>query len=160
MSQRQNNRRVSSQEPHNENEKPKDVDPSINNSISDSKVHCVNRALLRKGNHVARKLWEMGKKIGVTYGGDYKVMMRRIGELEDRDRLGIAGPDQGEQGETKLEKIEVTGLCNNLWGNQELDWDFLPSQGRSGGTLCLWDKDMFRKIAVHKGASFIAIHGE
>ncbi|KAK7259210.1 hypothetical protein RIF29_24810 [Crotalaria pallida] len=105
-------------------------DPSIDNSISDSNVHCVNRLLLRYGDKVAVKLWEVGKSIGVTFDGEDCEMIRKIGELERKDRLGSEDHNHREQ------------------------------EGRSGGILCLWDGKKFRKRSVTKGAGFVAILGE
>lgn len=41
--------------------------------------------------------------------------------------------------ETKLEVVSV-GLCRSLWGDDDFDWVFWPSQGNSGGILSLWRK--------------------
>ncbi|KAK7277149.1 hypothetical protein RIF29_18300 [Crotalaria pallida] len=72
-------------------------DPSIDNSISDSNVHCVNRLLLRYGDKVAGKLWEVGKSIGVTFDGEDCEMIRKIGELERKDRLGSEDHNHKDQ---------------------------------------------------------------
>ncbi|KAK7256622.1 hypothetical protein RIF29_30076 [Crotalaria pallida] len=87
-------------------------DPSIDNSISDSNVHCVNRLLLRYGDKVAGKLWEVGKSIGVTFDGDDHEMIRKIGELEARDRLGSDGLNQREQeGRCRCSKEQAMWRC-------------------------------------------------
>ncbi|KAK7251879.1 hypothetical protein RIF29_35466 [Crotalaria pallida] len=65
------------------------VDPTISNSISDSNVKCVNNLILRKSNHVASKLWDIGKQIGVVFEGEETEMIRRIEEVEERDVEGL-----------------------------------------------------------------------
>lgn len=64
------------------------LDPTISNSIDDSHVRSVNKLLLKDGNHVAEKIWEIGKKMGVTFLGDDVEMVNRIEELEARDTTG------------------------------------------------------------------------
>ncbi|KAK7281475.1 hypothetical protein RIF29_09513 [Crotalaria pallida] len=120
----------------------KAVDPTISNSISDSNVNCVNRLLTRNSHLVASKLWEVGKRIGVSYEGDETEIVERIKGIQ----------------ETKLEVIEA-GFCAALWGNQDFEWDFNPSLGRSGGILCIWNKRKFGMTDIYKGAGFIAVKG-
>jgi len=41
--------------------------------------------------------------------------------------------------ETKMEDINPI-LCYNIWGNDDCNWEFLPSEGNSGGILSIWRK--------------------
>ncbi|KAK7281208.1 hypothetical protein RIF29_08984 [Crotalaria pallida] len=60
--------------------------------------------------------------------------------------------------ETKMEVVE-DGLCSKLWGGESFDWAFRASQGRSGGILCIWNKDKFLKESVFQGEGFVAVQG-
>ncbi|XP_057811358.1 uncharacterized protein LOC131025575 [Salvia miltiorrhiza] len=44
--------------------------------------------------------------------------------------------------ETKLESLSVS-ICSNWWGVDNCDWAVRNSEGRSGGILCVWNKDLF-----------------
>lgn len=41
--------------------------------------------------------------------------------------------------ETKMEEITAR-LCFNLWRSEDCCWEFLPSEGNSGGLLSIWRK--------------------
>jgi hypothetical protein len=41
--------------------------------------------------------------------------------------------------ETKLGVI-TPEVCYSIWGSQDCQWAFLPSDGNSGGILSLWKK--------------------
>ncbi|KAK7281207.1 hypothetical protein RIF29_08983 [Crotalaria pallida] len=69
---------------------------SISNSISDINVNCVNNLPLRNNGKIASKLWEVGKKLGVSYDGVDAEVVRKIEELENRD---VEGPDRSNFGE-------------------------------------------------------------
>jgi exonuclease III len=43
--------------------------------------------------------------------------------------------------ETKMEVIERS-LCNWLWGSDDCDFAFKPSEGRSGGLLTIWNSNI------------------
>ena len=30
-------------------------------------------------------------------------------------------------------------MCLAIWGNQEMQWLYVPSEGTSGGMICIWD---------------------
>lgn len=61
--------------------------------------------------------------------------------------------------ETKLESLE-DGLCESLWGGDSCEWVFNPSVGRSGGMLCIWNKEIFKMQLTFKGGSFCGVCGE
>lgn len=42
--------------------------------------------------------------------------------------------------ETKMETTDDS-LGEYLWGGASCDWVFRPSVGRSGGILCIWNKE-------------------
>jgi exonuclease III len=43
--------------------------------------------------------------------------------------------------ETKMEDVSAS-FCATLWGDDDFDWAFLPSEGASGGILSIWRKSM------------------
>ncbi|GJR20985.1 RNA-directed DNA polymerase, eukaryota [Tanacetum coccineum] len=60
--------------------------------------------------------------------------------------------------ETKLEDIDLFSI-RDLWDNFSYDFAFSPSNGYSGGLLCVWDPTMFSKDSVTISDSVLAIRG-
>lgn len=60
--------------------------------------------------------------------------------------------------ETKLEVVNPA-LCEWIWGNSNCDWVFLPSNGRSGGLLCIWGLNFFTISNSFYGAGYLGISG-
>ncbi|GKD60173.1 RNA-directed DNA polymerase, eukaryota, partial [Tanacetum coccineum] len=60
--------------------------------------------------------------------------------------------------ETKMESIDLISvkLC---WGNLRFDHVHSDSVGNSGGILCVWDSDSFRKDSVTVSDYFVIIRG-
>ncbi|KAK7245976.1 hypothetical protein RIF29_40832 [Crotalaria pallida] len=51
-------------------------------------------------------------------------------------------------------------MCALLFGGRvDIDWEFVPSSGRSGGVVSIWKKSVFEKMQVCSGPGFIAIKG-
>ena len=50
-------------------------------------------------------------------------------------------------------------LIRSLWGSSGFDFEFLPSNGLSGGILSVWDSVAFQKSDSVKGSGFLAIKG-
>ncbi|KAF1877873.1 hypothetical protein Lal_00038182 [Lupinus albus] len=143
----------------------------VPNSLPDEDIE------VRSDDKNALKMWELSKQFGVSFEGEDSVMIKRIEDLEERDRIGFTNSNQGErQGssltkrgvkelikskdvdfigfqETKLEECNVD-FCVSLWGNNECEWDFIPSVGRSGGILSIWDKNKFQKVNSYIGTGF------
>ncbi|XP_019451799.1 PREDICTED: uncharacterized protein LOC109353895 [Lupinus angustifolius] len=61
--------------------------------------------------------------------------------------------------ETKMEVVDDK-LCFSVWGNQHCNWDFIPSVGRSGGILSIWDDLKFSRLSTVRGSGFLAIVGK
>ncbi|GKV22646.1 hypothetical protein SLEP1_g32498 [Rubroshorea leprosula] len=153
-------------------------------SISDSDIINRNRNPIAQQNKKgAIEIWEFAKKIGMVADEKEEEVIQRIERMENRDQN--AKDQQGEQGsakggegkrrgiremvqkekvqflalqETKLEKIEEW-VCRAMWGKRELEWITKPSNGRSGGLLCLWEPSTFQKVSVFEGGSFLGIFG-
>ncbi|MCH87331.1 endonuclease/exonuclease/phosphatase family protein [Trifolium medium] len=58
--------------------------------------------------------------------------------------------------ETKLEVISES-LCHSLWGSNDCQWVFLPSEGRSGGILSIWSKSHNSLIFSFMGEGFVGV---
>jgi hypothetical protein len=58
--------------------------------------------------------------------------------------------------ETKLEMISDK-LCYSLWGSEDYNWFFLPSDGASGGILSIWGKSNSNLIYTFSGEGFIGV---
>jgi mannosylglycoprotein endo-beta-mannosidase len=65
-----------------------------------------------------------------------RVKRRKVRELIALEKLDFLALQ-----ETKLEGVSGS-LCSNLWGSVECDWEFVPSEGASGGILSLWRKTL------------------
>jgi hypothetical protein len=48
-------------------------------------------------------------------------------------------------------------FCYSIWGSQDCQWAFLPSQGSSGGILSLWKKDSNSLIFSFMGDGFVGV---
>ncbi|KAK7245977.1 hypothetical protein RIF29_40833 [Crotalaria pallida] len=82
------------------------IDSAINNSISDSNIKSCCRLHYRSEEDVPRRLWELGKRMGVSFEGSEEVVVNLIKELEARDRPAdstatavdeMQGRDEGSQ---------------------------------------------------------------
>lgn len=60
--------------------------------------------------------------------------------------------------ESKLEVVNDC-LCHNLWGSRNCDWDFVPSSGRSGGIISIWEKKSFHRSNSFSGLGFLGMTG-
>jgi exonuclease III len=58
--------------------------------------------------------------------------------------------------ETKMEVI-TPNFCFNLWGSEDCDWVFLPSERNSGGVLSMWNKVISRLNFTFVGEDFVGV---
>lgn len=58
--------------------------------------------------------------------------------------------------ETKMEKISDS-LCYRLWGSDDCEWEFLPSEGNNGGILSIWHKSMSMVHYTFVGEGFVGL---
>jgi hypothetical protein len=58
--------------------------------------------------------------------------------------------------ETKLEAIS-DALCYSLWGGEDCCWDFLPSEGSSGGILSIWRKSLSTLLFTFTSEGFVEV---
>ncbi|GKC18887.1 RNA-directed DNA polymerase, eukaryota, partial [Tanacetum coccineum] len=65
---------------------------------------------------------------------------------------------QGDQMETKMDSISDMDV-KILWGNTNFDFSFSEAVGNSGGILCVWDHNMFRKEHHIISDNFVVLYG-
>jgi hypothetical protein len=58
--------------------------------------------------------------------------------------------------ETKLEVVSAK-LCYSLWGSEDCNWAFVPSEGASGGILSIWGKKNSNLIFTFMGEGFVGV---
>jgi exonuclease III len=75
-------------------------------------------------------------------------MLRDLVSKEKIDFLAIQ--------ETKMEVVS-DALCYFLWGSEDCDWLYLPSEGNSGGILSIWRKSSSSLIFNFKGEGFVGV---
>ena len=51
-------------------------------------------------------------------------------------------------------------ICQSMWGDSYVSWDFVPSIQASGGLLCMWNNSHFQVERRVKGRSFIMQEGK
>nr|GEV69405.1 RNA-directed DNA polymerase, eukaryota, reverse transcriptase zinc-binding domain protein [Tanacetum cinerariifolium] len=87
------------------------------------------------------------------YGLGNKAKWRCIKELCQKHRINFASIQ-----ETKVESISLH-IIKDLWGNQMFDHVVGSSVGCSGGSLCMWNPNMFVKVQVFTCNYFVALMG-
>ncbi|GJZ55521.1 RNA-directed DNA polymerase, eukaryota, partial [Tanacetum coccineum] len=65
---------------------------------------------------------------------------------------------QGDRMETKMDSISDMDV-KILWGNTNFDFSFSEAIGNSGGILCVWDHNMFRKEHHIISDNFVVLYG-
>lgn len=83
-------------------------------------------------------------------GGCKRAAIRRLVRKHKADMLYIQ--------EIKREHIDKD-ICQALWGNQEVGWEFLPSINTAGGLLCVWNDQVFKTVRRENGRGFILLEG-
>ncbi|XP_057734588.1 uncharacterized protein LOC130950040 [Arachis stenosperma] len=61
--------------------------------------------------------------------------------------------------ETKRQVVTKFDV-QKIWGSSCVSWDFVESNGASGGLLLIWDDDFFKLRISHKGERWICVEGE
>ncbi|GKV11959.1 hypothetical protein SLEP1_g23168 [Rubroshorea leprosula] len=119
----------------------------------------------------------VGGSLGVVAENEEEVI-QKIEEMEDRDRRAkekMVMKDAGDEKrirdivrkeriqflalqETKMEVVDRK-VCRKIWGTDEYDWIMKPSEGLSGGLLCIWSSKVFKKKNVLEGRNYIGVYG-
>lgn len=99
-------------------------------------------------------------RIMMVLNEDYKLECSGIGGEGEKelikDILCKEKPDIVVFQETRKESIERK-LMGSVWGVRFKDWTFLPSIGRSGGILMVWDTRVVRGVEVLLGAYSVPV---
>lgn len=61
--------------------------------------------------------------------------------------------------ETKMQDVPKE-LCYSLWGSHDVQWSFIPSEGASGGILCLQNIHCFELKSCFKGVGIEGVWRE
>jgi len=56
--------------------------------------------------------------------------------------------------ETKLEEV-TPSLCFSIWGSEDFDWVFRPSEGSSGGIISSWRKSCASLVSSFQGEGYV-----
>ena len=60
--------------------------------------------------------------------------------------------------ETKKEQIDKP-MCQALWGDMDVVWEFQPAVNTAGGLLCIWNEQTFKVERRVKGTGYILLEG-
>ena len=61
--------------------------------------------------------------------------------------------------ETKKDSFDKL-ICQSMWGDSSVSWDFVPSIQASGGLLCMWSNSDFQVERRVKGRHFLMLVGK
>ncbi|GLU18032.1 hypothetical protein SLE2022_343540 [Rubroshorea leprosula] len=56
-------------------------------------------------------------------------------------------------------EIVDRSVCRRMWGSENFDWVSKPSNGLSGGLMCIWNSNVFKKKDVLEGDNFVGVYG-
>lgn len=60
--------------------------------------------------------------------------------------------------ESKLEQVN-NRVARSIWGSQNFDWEFSPSEGNSGGIITIWNSSVFQKTSSWCIKEMLVING-
>ncbi|GKV50258.1 hypothetical protein SLEP1_g56970 [Rubroshorea leprosula] len=89
-----------------------------------------------------KEIWDLATQLGAVAENDNEVI-QRIEEMEDRDR----------RSKRSMVNREVEA------GGKDMDWVAKPSNGMSGGLICIWDTKMLKKKETIEGENFLGVFG-
>nr|GEU33284.1 hypothetical protein [Tanacetum cinerariifolium] len=119
----------------------------------------------REGGSILELLEEMikvGQTMGFSMDGCNKDLEKIIGSKAKKDWIRELTIKHKVSfltlQETKMESI-LTLDIKLLWGNSNFDFIFSEALGNSGGILCAWDHNVFRKEHHTISDNFVALFG-
>ncbi|GKV38004.1 hypothetical protein SLEP1_g45962 [Rubroshorea leprosula] len=156
------------------------ADSVAGDSIYDSNIQNCNKGIRVKSKiKDSEALWSYIKELGVAMKGDELPAIRRLEEMEHRDkerrRKDMATPTTRNQREihelvnkhrpevlflqeTKVENVDKS-YCRRLWDSDDMDWVAKSSLGASGGLIIIWNRAVLKKVSVFEGEGYIGIQG-
>ncbi|GJX59691.1 RNA-directed DNA polymerase, eukaryota, reverse transcriptase zinc-binding domain protein [Tanacetum coccineum] len=109
----------------------------------------------RKGGSILMLMDEL-VKVGQTMGYNMDGCMKNIEEIIESQ--GVDGVNFLTLQETKMESIDLFEI-KRCWGNFAFDYVHSASVGKSGGILCVWDPNAFKKLNSTASDYFVMIQG-
>jgi mannosylglycoprotein endo-beta-mannosidase len=79
------------------------------------------------------------------------VKKRRIRELVRVEKVEVLALQ-----ETKVERVDRS-FCASLWGGDDVGWCSVPSNGRSGGLIIIWDATKGTFVKSFHGLGFLGV---
>ncbi|GKA34690.1 RNA-directed DNA polymerase, eukaryota, partial [Tanacetum coccineum] len=139
-------------------EKENDVNSFVNKDIGNNDSNSVNNnveptdldrsKLLRSGGSILNFMEEV-VKVGQTMGYNMEGCIKDINDIIE---------SQGEFGETKMGTMDLNTV-RSCWGNSIFEYVQSDSVGYSGGILCIWDPNSFRRNSFTRSDYFVIIRG-
>ncbi|GKV29684.1 hypothetical protein SLEP1_g38589 [Rubroshorea leprosula] len=115
---------------------PNQEGKAAGDSVGDSDIHNVNRALKKQWQtQLAKEIWDLASQLGAVAENDNEVI-QRIEEMEDRDQ--------------RAKRMMVI---------REEEGSRKSSTGMSGGLICVWDSKILKKKETIEGDNFIGVFG-
>ncbi|MCI08824.1 putative reverse transcriptase - beet retrotransposon, partial [Trifolium medium] len=102
----------------------------------------------------AHHIIDIQEDLGISFNAVGGEEVQRVMEMEDRDRREKLAWEQSH--ETKMEAFPVN-FVQGLWGNNDCEWAFLPSEGNSGGLLSIWNKVKANLVFTFIGEGFVGV---
>lgn len=85
------------------------------------------------------------------FGGDSKIRFLR--EVIQKEEIGFVSIQES------LITGDATAIVRMLWTHCDFGFSFVPSEGRSGGQICMWRKDIFEASALFAGRGYHGVVG-
>ncbi|GKV03082.1 hypothetical protein SLEP1_g15450 [Rubroshorea leprosula] len=142
---------------------PKETDSVAGASITDSAIENCNRGFHNKERAIsAPDVWNLIKEMGLGADGNEEEIINKIELMEQRDvnakKQMLEGNMANGGEESKLEQVNHQ-TCRALWSTDDFDFTAMPSVGRSGGLICIWDKNVFQMNRVFCGNHYLGLFG-
>ncbi|XP_025635965.1 uncharacterized protein [Arachis hypogaea] len=123
-----------------------------------------------------KRAWELAVESGaVQYNEEHDIMaiLQEQNEAlaQKRRRLGGVGKLSIVKELKKKQKLNMLGLVESkmqavtkfdvvrIWGSDAVGWEFVGSEGTSGGLLLMWDDMLFRMNNCYKRERWLCVEG-
>ncbi|KAK7256100.1 hypothetical protein RIF29_29534 [Crotalaria pallida] len=123
------------------------LEETMNNSTHDSNIRSRCRVHYRDTESIPERLWST-EKIGSFL---QRVKKKAIADVVRKNGIYFLVVQ-----EKKMEVVDRSS-CSRLWSDDDFDWDFVPSTGRSGGLISMWRSSSFSKSNTVHGSGFLII---
>nr|GEX26678.1 RNA-directed DNA polymerase, eukaryota [Tanacetum cinerariifolium] len=134
----------------------------VANSMDRSSSESINNGIkLKEGGSILEILEEMitvGQTMGFSMEGCTKDMGRLLKHKESKELLSKHKVSFLSIQETKMESVSAMKV-KFLWGNYFFDHIISEACGNSGGILCTWDTNFFKKEQHIISDNFVALYG-